>query len=392
MAEKAYITKSVLFWGRKSSKYSIEDVALKLKLDRKTIENWEDEESEEYPTLKQLEILSKLYRRHLAVFYLPEPPRDFDTLRDFRKSQKFQEFSKGFNFMLREIQDKQLWMKEYLKDNKEAELSFIGRFGLNDNPKKIAEDILKETRINIFVQTSNYLNYLIEKIEEKGIFVTLSSNFHNRMLLDPTEFRGFAISDKLAPFIFINSADSKNAQIFTLIHELVHLWINSTGISDLNSIEFRDNENYNKYDKTEILCNRVTAEILMPEMYFRNEINTKNITINIIDHLAKTFNVSSSAINVRLLNLNIITQNKFNEFKRITEERFEDFQNKNLQKTKSKGGPDYYLMQTRRNSNLFTHLIVGNYKSDNISLNEASNLLNIKVNNLPKLEKFLFAK
>jgi len=392
MAEKAYITKSVLFWGRKSSKYSIDEVALKLKVEKEVIEKWEDESSKDYPTLKQLETLSNLYRRHLAVFYLPEPPRDFDTLRDFRKNQNSKDFSKGFNFMLREIQDKQLWMKGYLVDNKETELDFIGRFGLNDNPNKIAENILKETGINIFVKTPNYLTYLIEKIEAKRIFVTLSSNYHNRMLLDPTEFRGFAISDKLAPFIFINSADSKNAQIFTLIHELVHLWINSTGISDLNSIEFRDTDNQSKYDKTEILCNRVTAEILMPENYFRNEIENKNISINLIDQLAKVFNVSSSAINVRLLNLNIISLNKFNEFKKITDKRFEDFQNKNSQKAKPKGGPDYYLMQTRRNSNSFTHLIVGNYRSDNISLNEASNLLNIKVNNLPKLEKYLFAK
>ncbi len=392
MAEKAYITKSVLLWGRKSSKYSIDEVAIKLKVEKEVIEKWEDESSEEYPTLKQLETLSNLYKRHLAVFYLPEPPRDFETLRDFRKNQNSKDFSKGLNFMLREIQDKQLWMKEYLIDNKETELDFIGRFGLNDNPNKIAENILKETKINILVQTPNYLNYLIEKIEAKRIFVTLSSNYHNRMLLDPTEFRGFAISDKLAPFIFINSADSKNAQIFTLIHELVHLWINSTGISDLNSIEFRDTDNQNKYDKTEILCNRVTAEILMPEHYFRNEIENKSISINLIDQLAKIFNVSSYAINVRLLNLNIITLNKFNEFKKITDKRFEDFQNKNSQKVKSKGGPDYYLMQTRRNSNSFTHLIVGNYRSDNISLNEASSLLNIKVNNLPKLEKYLFAK
>lgn len=392
MAEKAYITKSVLLWGRKSSKYSIEEVALKLKVEEYAIMKWEDESSEEFPTLKQLEKLSNIYRRHLAVFYLPEPPRDFETLRDFRKNQNTKDFSKGFNFMLREIQDKQLWMREFLIDNKEPELDFIGRFGTNDNPKIIAENIIKETEIDVLVQTPNYLNYLIEKIEAKRIFVTISGNYHNRMLLDPTEFRGFAISDKQAPFIFINSADSKNAQIFTLIHELVHLWINSTGISDLNSIEFNDKENQYKYDITEVLCNRVTAEILMPEQFFRDEIEDKSITINLIDQLAKTFNVSSSAINVRLLNLNIISKNKFSDFKKITDKRFEDFKNKNLQKAKSKGGPDYYLMQTRRNSNSFTHLIVGNYRSDNISLNEASNLLNIKVNNFPKLEKYLFAK
>lgn len=392
MAEMAYITKSVLLWGRKSSKYSIEEVALKLKVEEDAIMKWEDESSEEFPTLKQLEKLSNIYRRHLAVFYLPEPPRDFETLRDFRKNQNTKEFSKGFNFMLREIQDKQLWMREFLIDNKEPELDFIGRFGTNDNPKIIAENIIKETEIDIFVQTTNYLNYLIEKIEAKRIFVTISGNYHNRMLLDPTEFRGFAISDKLAPFIFINSADSKNAQIFTLIHELVHLWINSTGISDLNSIEFNDNENQYKYDIIEVLCNRVTAEILMPEQFFRNEIEDKSVTINLIDQLAKTFNVSSSAINLRLLNLNIISKNKFSDFKKITDKRYEDYKNKNLHKAKSKGGPDYYLMQTRRNSNSFTHLIVGNYRSDNIGLNEASNLLNIKVNNFPKLEKYLFSK
>jgi len=156
-------------------------------------------------------------------------------------------------------------LEEFLLEQGEKPLSFIGRFDKESSIFDIAKDIKKELSIDDKIQTDNIFKYWINKIEDKRIFVSRTSNIHSHLKISTKEVKGFAISSKLAPFIYVNSGDEKNAMLFTLIHELVHLWINTTGVSNINSIEFREKLNTKDYDPIEILCNQVTAEILMPE-------------------------------------------------------------------------------------------------------------------------------
>ncbi len=390
MREKAIITSNILRWARETSKMSIDQVALKIKVKKEKILLWES--GEDFPTINQLEKLSKLYRRPIAIFYLPEPPSDFQTLRDFRRNTAFNEYSTALTFIIRDIQSKQSWLSDFLKEEGKNKLDFIGKFNSNTSAEVIASDIIKTLEIEPSVKNQDILKYWVDKIEQKRIFVSLTSNIHSHLRIDINEVKGFAIADKYAPFIFVNSADVKNAQLFTLIHELTHLWINASGVSSFDLIDFRNSNDLNKYDPIEVLCNRVTAEILMPKASIYSILkNYKTITPEIVEKIAKEMRVSSFALSVRMLNLRIISQIQFNQFKKVFREKYDEYLESQSNKPKQKGGPSYYILKIRKNSKAFTSYIYGYYKNGKISGYEANKLLDIKVSNFKKLEKHLYA-
>lgn len=390
MRQKAIITPKLLRWARETSKMSINDIALKMKMKNEKIESWEN--GDDFPTINQLEKIAKYYRRPISIFYLPEPPDDFQTLRDFRKSNGFDDYSTALSFIIRDIQSKQIWLSEFVKDEGEKSLDFIGKYSLESNIDTIARDIKSFLNIGDFKHEKNVLNYWVDKIEQKRIFVSLTSNIHSHLKIDIDEVKGFAISDKYAPFIFVNSGDGKNSQLFTLIHELVHLWVNVSGVSSFNVVDFRDTNEQNKYEPVEIFCNRVTAEILMPRKEIVNI--AKSISLakaDNIEKIAKEMKVSSFALLVRLLNLKIVSKREFNNIKKVFREQYEAFKESEAKKPKTKGGPNYYILKIRKNSKAFTSYIFSNYKSGKISGSEANKLLDIKVSNFNKLENFLYA-
>lgn len=390
MREKAIITPNILRWARETSKMSVGEVALKTKVKEDKIKLWE--KGEDFPSIKQLEKLSKLYRRPIGIFYLPEPPTDFQTLRDFRKNISSTEYSTALTFIIRDIQSKQAWFSDFLKEEGENQLDFIGKFSSNISVEKIALEIKETLNIGSIEKHQDILKYWIEKIEFKRIFVSLSSNIHSHLKIDVNEVKGFAISDKYAPFIFVNSADGKNSQLFTLIHELTHLWINASGVSSFNIIDFRDSTELNKFDPIEVFCNKVTAEILMPKSSIVNiSKGYKNFTSSIVEKMAKNLRVSSFALSVRLLNLKIISVTQFNHFTKVYKEKYEEYLEVQANKQKGNGGPSYYLLKIRKNSRAFTSYIYSYYKSGKITANEANKLLDIKVSNFKKLEKYLYA-
>ncbi|MDZ4148604.1 MAG: helix-turn-helix transcriptional regulator, partial [Flavobacteriaceae bacterium] len=205
MAEKAYITPNVLKWARESARMSEEVACAKVSVSIEKLKEWENGDS--LPTIRQAQTLAKAYKRPFALLFLPEIPRDFQPLQDFRKSG-----SKPFNtssiFIIRETQQKQSWIRNLYEENKEKKLSFVGKFNIKDNPEVVAKDILKTLDINpANYQSDNPIKVWIEKAESKGIFISRTSFIHSRLKLDSEELQGFAISDEFAPFVFINSDD-----------------------------------------------------------------------------------------------------------------------------------------------------------------------------------------
>lgn len=382
MAEKAYVTPKVLKWARESAKMSLEQAASKVNKTAEQLSAWE--EGEELPTIKQAEKLAKSYRRPFALFFLPEIPNDFQPLQDFRKSDS-NDLSTGSIFIIREIQQKQNWLSEVMEESGEPKLPFIGKFSLSNSPTEVAEDIIKTLSIsrNLNGQESS-VKYWVDQIEATGIFVSRTSFIHSRLLLDKDELQGFAIADPYAPFVFVNSQDWDAPQLFTLIHELAHLWIAETGIS--NDVEM-DSKNSHPIER---FCNEVAANVLMPEELvksfdYRVFDNSKSVF-----RTAKTLGISSFALIVRALNLSIISLDHYQTLKGQVQNDFNEFlvrEEEKRQKAKQReGGPNPYLLRVNKNSRLFTQFVLDAFRGGNIEPTQASTLLNTSVNNFSKLE------
>lgn len=320
MADKAYITARVFKWARESAKMTEEVAASKINVSIDKFKEWEN--GEDYPTIRQAQTLAKAYRRPFALFFLPDIPADFQPLQDFRKTGS-KELSTSSIFIIREIQQKQAWISEVNKENNENRVSFIGKFSSIENPINVAKDILNTLNINpLNYKSNNPILEWIDKAESKGIFISRTSFIHSRLKLDSNEIQGFAIADNCAPFIFINSEDWNAPQLFTLVHELAHLWIAETGIS--NDIE-PSIKNAGDSNPIELFCNEVAANALIPKEYLDNLDkrafdNAKEIFKN-----AKNIGVSSFALLVRALNLNIISLSSYRNLKHFADIEYNEF-------------------------------------------------------------------
>ncbi|SFQ43711.1 XRE family transcriptional regulator [Parafilimonas terrae] len=391
MADKAFITPNVLKWARESAKMSEEIAAAKVSVSVDKLQEWENGASQ--PTIKQAQTLAKAYKRPFALFFLPEIPRDFQPLQDFRKSGS-KSLTTSSIFIIREIQQKQAWISDAYADNDEIKLPFVGRFTINDNPQTVAQDILKTLDIHpTHYKSENPIREWIDAAETKGIFVSRTSFIHSRLKLDSEELQGFAISDPFAPFVFVNSDDWNAPQLFTLLHEIAHIWISETGIS--NDIE-PEIKNKDKFHPVELFCNEVAANALMPKdivLNFGTQIyqNSKEAF-----KAARLLGVSSFALIVRALNLGLISIPIYQKLKKQADIDFAEYlkreaEKKAKQKEKENpGGPNYFLLQLNRNSRLFTQTVLDAFRGGSIEPTLASNLLNVQINKFQKLEAQLF--
>jgi Zn-dependent peptidase ImmA (M78 family)/transcriptional regulator with XRE-family HTH domain len=334
MGGMARVNPKILIWARDTAKMSIETVASKMDVSESKIEKWEKGES--FPTVKQAQKLAKIYQRPFALFFFPKMPEDFHPLRDFRRKTSTP-LQTASVFIIREIQQKQAWMRENLIDNKQDPLPFVGKFSLEDDPVAVAKHILDTLEIDPSktVKKKSPLNHWIDIVQKVGINVSRSSFFRTNLKIDPEELQGFAIVDPYAPFVFINSKDWESPQLFTLVHELAHIWIGESGIS--NEISCNIEEMLApKMDPVELFCSEVSANVLMPEEFMKS--------------------IPKSASNM----------------------------------VKSKDFPIYYPVLVNKNGKLFIQTVLNAYRTGDIEVSQASFLLNVKANNLTKLEEHAF--
>jgi Zn-dependent peptidase ImmA (M78 family)/transcriptional regulator with XRE-family HTH domain len=391
MAEKAFITPNVLKWARESARMTEAIAAAKVSVSVAKLKEWEEGTSQ--PTIRQAQTLAKAYKRPFALFFLPEIPRDFQPLQDFRKKDS-KALGTGSIFIIREIQQKQAWISEVNEENKEKKISFVGKFSIKDNPITVANDILKTLDITPSnYKSANPIKEWIDQAESKGIFISRTSFIHSRLKLDSEEIQGFAIADAYAPFVFVNSDDWNAPQLFTLVHELAHIWIAETGIS--NEVE-PALKNKDKFHPVELFCNEVAANALIPSEIIRNLNRDIFKSAKEVFKISKNLGVSSFAFLVRALNLNLISQEIYKKLKHEADLEFKAFlkreeEKKAKQKDKEKkGGPNYYLLQLNKNSRLFTQTVLDAFRGGFIEPTQASSLLNISVTNFPKLEAQLY--
>ncbi len=193
-------------------------------------------------------------------------------------------------------------------------LDFVGSATIKASPATVAAVMRATLDFDLAAQRTcptwtDALRLFIRQADEAGVFVMVSgvvmSNNHRR--LNPAEFRGFALSDSLAPLIFVNGADTKAAQMFTLAHELAHIWLGASALSDIGAVPMRG------FQQEEVWCNAVAAELLVPLDALRAELLADEPVADALPRLARTFKVSSLVILRRLLDANWLTRERFDD-------------------------------------------------------------------------------
>lgn len=366
---------TLLRWAQKRSGHSTKKLYNKFP----KLKLWETGKAQ--PTLKQLEQFAKTVHTPIGYLFLDKPPVEKVPIPDFRKMPNVSEKKPSPDLLdtLYICQQRQDWYRDYMRSMREEPLDFIGSVRpLANNIVKTAKSIRKalnfsiEERKNLTTWTSA-LSLFIEQANSTGILVMVSGivGSNNRRKLDPKEFRGFALSDSLAPLIFINGADTKAAQMFTVAHELAHLWINQTAVSNAQALTIPGH-------RIESWCNKVAAELLVPLNLIRQTYDSKKIKFNFsneIQRLAKYFKVSSLVILRRIYDMKKLTAREFSIRYEEELKRLNDIQKKNK---KSSGGEDFFLTLKVRVSPRFARALVSHTLEGHTSFRESFQLLGVK--------------
>ncbi len=270
---------------------------------------------EKKPTVHQLAEFAKAVHVPFGFFFLQELPKKENKLPLFRTGSQQPEFN--YSYALSEtidtIQQRQDWLVDYLRSEYEEALPFVGRFSETDNYKAIADDIRQVLQLPLnwsqfLPDKEAALKYVINKAEAAGIFVAVNGVLGNsNKSLNPAEFKGFVLSNKWAPYIFINGKDYPAARIFTFMHELAHIWLDRSAALDIEQLMPASTE-------VEKLCDAVAAELLVAEQVLLEEWKKVSDRANHLDVLERFFKVSKVVIARRLLDLGIYTKPQFFRF------------------------------------------------------------------------------
>lgn len=356
----------MLRWARGREGLSRRDLARRFP----RLEEWE--RGELYPTLKQLEAFAKTTHTPFGYFFLPEPPREEVPIPDFRTvgSRSLGSPSPNLLDTLYLCQQRQQWYRDYARSMGQEPRSFVGSATLTSPVEETAARIRSALAFDLEERRqagswSEALRRFIEQADELGALVMVSgvvgSNNHRK--LDPEEFRGFALVDSLAPLVFINGADTKAAQMFTLAHELAHLWLGQSALSNAGPSSMPGHE-------VERWCNAVAAELLVPLESIRVEIRRDDDLREELGRLARRFKVSTLVILRRIYDAGALTRKEFDQ-------AYGDELSRLLSLKRQSGG-NFYLTLGARASKRFARALVASTLEGRSSFTEALRLLGFK--------------
>lgn len=357
------INKEIIEWAIIRNGNSLEE----LYAQNPNVESWI--KGEKNPTVKQLENFTHKVHVPFGYMFLPKPPNETIPLPFFRTGKKnTNKVSLNVFHTIQIIQDRQNWLTEYLEELNFPDLDFVGKYSIKNSYIEIVNDIRNVLKLELdwasrHNKWEEALDYLTNKIEEAGIIVTyngiVGSNTHR--VIDVNECRGFVLVNNKAPFLFINSADAKAAQMFTIIHELAHVWLGkSAGFDNANLLPADD--------PLEILCDKVAAELLVPEIYFLKKWETTQD----FKYLSRIFKVSPIVIGRRALDLNLINLKYFMDFYNNYMSYFK------TNKDKQSSGGDFYATTKKRISLRFAAFVNNAVKENKLLYRDAYRLTSMK--------------
>ncbi len=366
MPNRVAIKPELLKWARVRAGIEVDQLARNRKFSR--YREWES--GEVHPTLKQLEDFAKKTHAPIGYFFLPEPPEESIPIDDFRtigSSSLRGEVSPDLLDTLDLCQERQEWYRDHLLAEGGSRLSFVGSATLDDDIEAVAERIRSALKFDMEERATlgnwtDALRRFIAQANEVGVLVMMNgvvgNNPHRK--LNPDEFRGFTLVDDIAPLVFINGADTKAAQMFTLAHELAHIWLGQTALSDSRPNSMPSN-------RTEFWCNKVAAELLVPLAVLREEYRRGGELSGELARLARRFKVSKLVVLRRIYDARRLNREQFQEAYRAELMK--------LQNVSTSGGGNFYATEITRVGERFARAVIASTLEGGTLYRDAFHLL-----------------
>lgn len=346
---RAAIQPELLTWARERAGKSLEDFDHRFS----KLALWEAGEVQ--PTIKQLQAFADAVHVPVGYLFLPAPPEERLPIPDFRTvdGRAIHRPSPNLLDMVYACQERQGWFKDYARAVRLPDLPFVGSANFNDRPAAVAARMAEVLGFDLEARAAcrtweEALRLFIGHADSAGVLVMVSGVVlsNNSRKLDPEEFRGFALSDAQAPLVFINGADSKSAQMFTLAHELAHLWLCASAISNASAAPIAG------FRREEVWCNAVAAELLVPLAALRRELVEGEPLDEAVARLTRRYKVSTLVILRRLFDANWLTRAAFDAAWAAERARLRAIAER------SSGGGDFYRTTLSRVSRRFARALV----------------------------------
>jgi len=389
---KAQVKGEILVWARETAGFSLPDAAVKLALDEARLSAWEN--GIDAPTIPQLRRLAHLYRRPLAVFYLQERPTSFQVVRDLRRlpGTGLRHLPPDLVIEWRRATERRALALELLEDIGEEPTRFTLGAEPTEDPEAVGARIRAALRVMDADQASwrdpdgrTALRGWRDRVEASGVLVFQAT------MVGSEEASGFAIAAEPLPIIVVNRKDAPTRRTFSLLHELAHLMLRISGVSDLDADAARPPED----QAIEVFCNQVAAAAIMPKSQILNDPRVLSHGRRAVDwsdieiaDIARSFGASREAFVRRLLSFALTTEDFYRRKRaQYQAERLAQAERERA-KLGDEGRPRNMPVETVSNiGRPLVQMILDSYYHDRLSLSEVAGYLGIKTRHIPKLEQ-----
>jgi len=337
-----------------------------------SLQDWE--RGEKQPTFKQLQALANATHTPFGYFFLPEPPEETLPIPDLRTTaNRPVRPSPDLLDTIYAMQRRQDWLREERLEAEAEPLEFVGTARVNDEPMATGQEMRRAVGLadgwaGAVQSWQEAVSELRRRIESVGVMAVINgvvgNNTHRK--LDVDEFRGFALTDRYAPLIFVNGADAKSAQMFTLAHEFAHVWLGTEGegVSGFDGI-FPEN------GRIERFCDQAAAEFLVPANELKAIWQDMKGSPDTFETVARRFKVSPIVVGRRAMDLRLVSRNTFFDF-------YKEYTTRERQRTTAAGGGDFYNNQNTRVGAAFATSVIRAAMSGRLTFKAAYELTGLR--------------
>ncbi len=402
MGKASNINSSILTWARESAGLDLAEAADRLGLSSSEALSAEEklamfEAGERIPTRNQLVKFAAVYRRPLITFYMREPPTRGDRGEDFRQTSAAVSRRENalLDTLLRDVRARQEMVRELLEDDDDFEPNpFVGSATLDQGATTLAQSIAAALDFDYTSlaarkgDADDLFKLLRSKAEAVGFFVLLIGDLgSHHSALSADVFRGFAVADKIAPFIVINDQDARPARSFTLIHELAHVWLGQSGVSGVPETETPTTA----HDGIERFCNDVAGEFLLPDVALGAkpaalDVANKDVAHSVASDIADLWSVSEPMVAYRLSRIGWISERLYQALAADYAARWRASRQQTKNQFKeAEGGPSYYVVKQSKLGNALIEVVRRTLRDNLLTHTKAAKVLGVKPSSVEPL-------